>query len=104
MLQHTPTSLLLELRHVPDRAEAQKGLDPITWGVGTRADLEEWGKWLDQHSVKRSRIFTGIKGWVMGAEDPDGRIVRLYVQDEDHEWTDHPDQDEYWLGSITAQD
>jgi hypothetical protein len=31
----------------------------------------------------------------MGCEDPDGRIVRLYVEDETHEWTDHPDVDEY---------
>ena len=42
----------------------------------------------------------GIKGWVMGCEDPDGRIGRLSVEDEEHEWTDHPDKDEYWLGSV----
>lgn len=29
-----------------------------------------------------------------------GGIVRLYVEDEEHEWTDHPDKDEYWLGSV----
>ena len=50
-----------------------------------------------------SKVLTGIKGWVAGCEDPDGRVVRLYVEDEEHEWTDHPDQDERWLGSVRAQ-
>ncbi|KAL3595615.1 hypothetical protein FPOAC2_09963 [Fusarium poae] len=102
MLEHKPTKLIVELRHVPAQASAQKGWDPITWGVGTRADLEEWGVWLDAHGVSRSKILVGIKGWVMACEDPDGRIVRLYVEDEEHEWTDHPDQDEYWLGTVEA--
>ncbi|KAF4944283.1 hypothetical protein FSARC_14716 [Fusarium sarcochroum] len=102
MLQHQPTNLIIELRYVPAQAEAQKGWDPITWGVGTRADLGEWESWLDKHGVHRSKVFVGIKGWVMGCEDPDGRIVRLYVEDEDHEWTDHPDKDDFWLGTIEA--
>lgn len=51
--------------------------------------------------MKRSKVFTGFKGWVMGCEDPDGKIVRLYSEEE-HGWTDHPDQDEYWLGSVKA--
>ncbi|KIL86460.1 hypothetical protein FAVG1_10289 [Fusarium avenaceum] len=102
MLENKPIKLIVELRYVPVQATAQKGGDPITWGVGTRADLEEWGAWLDGHGVSRSKILTGIKGWVMACEDPDGRIVRLYVEDEEHEWTDHPDQNEYWLGSVEA--
>ena len=79
MLQHQSTNLIIELRHVPSQAEAQKGWDPITWGVGTRADLEEWAAWFDEYRVRRSKIFVGIKGWVMCHEDPNGRIVRLYV-------------------------
>ena len=90
------------MRYVPNQAAAQKGWDPITWGVGTRKDLEQWAQWFDAHGVKHSHIFAGVKGWVMGCEDPDGRIVRLYVDDEEHEWTDHPDQDEYWLGTVQA--
>lgn len=102
MLVHAPTKLIIEVRYKPSHAVAQKGWDPITWGVGTRKDLEEWGKWLDANSVKRSPIFMGVKGWVMACEDPDGRIVRIYVEDEEHEWTDHPDLDEDWLGTIEA--
>jgi hypothetical protein len=37
----------------------------------------------------------------MACEDPDGKNVRLYV-DEEHEWSDHPDKDEYWLGNLVA--
>lgn len=99
---HAPTNLLVEVRYVPSQVQVQRGWDPITWGVATRRDLEEWGAWLDANGVKRSRILTGIKGWLMGCEDPDGRIVRLYVTDEEHEWTDHPDRDEFWLGTVQA--
>ncbi|KAM0812028.1 putative Glyoxalase/fosfomycin resistance/dioxygenase domain-containing protein [Seiridium cardinale] len=100
MLQHEPTNLIVELRYVPLQAKAQKGWDPITWVVGTRKNLEEWAAWLDGHSVQRNMGLTGIKGWVMACEHPDGRIVRLYVEDEEHEWTDHPDKDEYWLETV----
>jgi hypothetical protein len=70
---------------------------------GGPKELGDWGRWFDSKGVKRSKVFMGIKGWVIGCEDPDGKIVRLYC-DEEHEWTDHPDRDEYWLGTVTAQD
>lgn len=102
MFRDKATSIIVEVRYMPHQAQAQKGWDPITWSVSTRKDLELWTQGLDKHQVRRSNVFTGIKGWVMGCEDPDGRVVRLYVSEEVHEWTDHPDQDEYWLGSIEA--
>lgn len=58
----------------------------MTWGVDTRADRQEWAAWFDAHGIKRSKSFTGINGWVMGCENPDGRIVRLYADNEEHEW------------------
>ena len=103
MAEHKPTKVIIEFRYVPEQAEAQKGWDPITWGVGTRKDLEAWEAWFAHHGVEHSKIFVGIKGWVSGCKDPDGRVVRLYVDNEIHEWTDQPDQDEYWLGSVRAQ-
>ena len=36
-----------------------------------------------------ARFFSGIKGYVMGAGDPDGKIMRIYA-DEDHDWTGYP--------------
>lgn len=80
MFMHPSTKPIIEVRYVPSQAEAQKGWDPITFGVGTRSDLEAWSQWLDANGVCHSPIFTGVKGWVMGCEDPNGRIVRLYVR------------------------
>ncbi|KAL6826708.1 hypothetical protein J3E69DRAFT_244493 [Trichoderma sp. SZMC 28015] len=102
MFRYEPTGLIVEVRYEPAQAEAQRGWDPVTYGVATRKDLDEWAAWLDSMNVKRSPIFMGIKAWVLACEDPDGKIVRLYVEDEEHEWTDKPDQDEYWLGNIQA--
>jgi catechol 2,3-dioxygenase-like lactoylglutathione lyase family enzyme len=101
MLTHEATNLIVEFRHDPVNAEAQKGWDPVTWETETRQDLEDWGEWFEKCGIKHSKVFTGIKGWVIAAEDPDGKIVRLYCNEE-HEWTDHPDKDEYWLGSVKA--
>ncbi|MCJ1394270.1 hypothetical protein MMC18_007148 [Xylographa bjoerkii] len=98
MFRHEPTKLIVEVRKHNKQAQAQVGWDPITWGVGRREDLEEWASWFDKHNVKHSTIFTGVKGWVMGAEDPDGKIIRLYTEEE-HRWSSHPDEDDYWLGS-----
>lgn len=36
----------------------------------------------------------------MGYKDPDIRVIGLYIEDKEHEWTDHPDKDEYWLGAL----
>jgi hypothetical protein len=102
IVKHESTNLILEIRYEPTQAEAQRGWDPITWGVGCRKDLEEWERWLDFWKVKHSRILVGIKSWVMAFEYPDGKFVRLFVQDDEHELTDHPDRDQYWLGKIKA--
>ena len=98
LVQHPSTKLLIELRNAPEQAVTQKGLDPVTWGVSMKKDLDDWANWLDHCGIKRSKVLTAIKGWVLCCEDPDARQVRLYC-DEEHEWTDHPDVDEYWLGT-----
>ena len=67
-----------------------------------REDLDEWGAWFDAKQVKRSRVFIGMQSWILAVEDPDGRIVRLYVEDEAHEWVDLPDCDAFWLGRMEA--
>lgn len=100
LFRHEPSRLLVELRYVPSRAEAQRGWDPVSWGVGTRKDLEEWAEWLDAHNVKHSPILKGLQSWMMACEDPDGKIIRFYVEDEEHEWTENPDKDENWLPKI----
>jgi catechol 2,3-dioxygenase-like lactoylglutathione lyase family enzyme len=102
MFAHQATNTIIEARYSPSRAALEKGWDPITWAVSKRADLDEWAKWLDQGGIRHSKVIKAIKSWVMCAEDPDGRIVRLYVVDEEHEWTDHPDVDKEWIENIEA--
>lgn len=102
ILSHKPSNTLLELRYAPLQAATQKGWDPVTWGVGTKEDLERWASWCDAKGIKRSRVLMGVKSWVLGLQDPDGRIVRLFVEDEEHAWTDHPDEDSEWLGLVVA--
>ena len=101
LFEHGPTKMILEARYAPQLAELERGWDPITWGVSTRKDLEGWGRWFDENGVKRSQVLRGIKSWVMVAEDPDGKFVRLYVTDEEHEWAE-PDEDAYWLPELVA--
>lgn len=54
MFYYEPTKLIVEVRYMPEQAEAQKGWDPVTYGVGSRQDLEDWGKWFDANGVKHS--------------------------------------------------
>lgn len=93
------SKVIVEVRKSPAHARAQAGWDPITFGVETRADLESWKAWFEMKGVKCSRVFRGLKGWVSCALDPDGKIVRLYCNEE-HEWdSKNFDEDEFWLGS-----
>jgi hypothetical protein len=55
MFSHEPTKLIVEVRYAPEQATAQKGWDPITYGVGMRRDLEEWARWFDANGVKHSK-------------------------------------------------
>ena len=59
MCEHAPTKLIIETRYVPSQAAAQKGWDPITYGVSTRKDLDRWVEWFESKSVKYSRILFG---------------------------------------------
>jgi len=107
LVLHAPSQTIVEFRYHPEQAAKQKGWDPITWAVSKKADLERWGAWVDERGegrVKRSRVLSGLKSWWMGIEDPDGRIVRLYVADEEHEWLDPSqlDHDEYWMAPIVG--
>lgn len=90
------TPILCEIRRNEAQAKAQGGWDPITFGVKTKVELERAREWFEANGVKCSRVFTGLKGWVFGALDPDGKIVRVYCEEE-HQWTTDVDRDEFWL-------
>lgn len=95
MLEHPQTNLLVELRHNPTQATAQRGWDAITWSVEMRADLETWRTWLVSRGVECSRVLKGFKGWVLVAEDSDGAFVRWYCK-ETHDWDVNVDVGEWY--------
>ena len=95
-LAHRSGKILIEFRHNESQAKAQEGWDPITFGVRGRKDLEEWQKWFEKNEIRCSRVFTGLKAWLLCALDPDGKIIRMYT-DEEHEWTTNFDHDDFWL-------
>lgn len=98
ILTHEPSLTTIEIRHHPAQAAKERGWDPITWAVQDRADLEQWRQYFVSVDIACSRVLTGAKGWVLCAEDPDGRKVRLYTREE-HEMTSEVDHDAYWLGN-----
>jgi catechol 2,3-dioxygenase-like lactoylglutathione lyase family enzyme len=70
---------LLELRLNPPRAKLQSGFDPVTWAVPDCAALEQLMDHLDEVGIKHSPILTGLEGWVVVVDDPDGRRLRFYT-------------------------
>lgn len=87
----------LELRASPERAAREAGLDPVTFSVRTHSDLLAWHDHLEAKGIHHSPVFTGVLGWVMAAEDPDGRHLRFYTL-ETHPITRDFSTDPYWLG------
>ena len=90
------TPILVEIRHNPEQAQAQQGWDPLTIGMKTKRDLEDCKAWYESKGIMCSRVFTGLKAWVLCALDPDGKIARTYCEEE-HEWTTDFDHDDFWL-------
>jgi catechol 2,3-dioxygenase-like lactoylglutathione lyase family enzyme len=94
--QGSATTHWIEIRLSAVQAEAQKGWDPVTYGVRTKKDLDDWKVFLESKGVTCSRVFTGLQAWVLCALDTDEKIVRLYC-DDTHEWTTDFDHDDFWL-------
>ncbi|HEX8805741.1 MAG TPA: VOC family protein [Candidatus Aquilonibacter sp.] len=86
----------LELRAAPERAAREAGLDPVTFSVRTHRDLLAWHDHLEAKGIRHSPVFTGVLGWVLAAEDPDGTHLRFYTL-ETHPITQDFSRDAYWL-------
>lgn len=88
----------LELRASPERAAREAGLDPVTFAVRTYSELLAWHDHLETNGIHHSPVFTGAIGWLLAAEDPDGRHLRFYTL-ETHPITSDFSSDPYWLGA-----
>jgi catechol 2,3-dioxygenase-like lactoylglutathione lyase family enzyme len=87
----------LELRASPEKATREAGLDPVTFSVERYTDLLAWHDYLEANGIRHSPVFTGVNGWLLAAEDPDGRHLRFYTL-ETHPVTTEFSSDKYWLG------
>jgi catechol 2,3-dioxygenase-like lactoylglutathione lyase family enzyme len=75
----------LELRLNPAAADAVAGLDPVTFAVDMRADLERLSARLDGMGIDHSPVLRGLAGWLLVVRTPDGLSVRFHTR-ESHEW------------------
>ena len=96
ILEITHLGTYLELRLNPEAAKAQEGFDPVTLAVHTKVDLESWCTHLDGVNIAHSPILTGVAGYLLVFDDPDGRRLRLYTL-EKKAAGDRPSTNSPWL-------
>ncbi|MFI6166317.1 VOC family protein [Nocardia sp. NPDC051052] len=70
----------VELRLNPDAAERTAALDPVTFAVRTRADLDVLGDRLNTLGIEHSPVLRGIVGWLLVVRSPSGLSVRFYTR------------------------
>ncbi|KAK3619466.1 hypothetical protein LTR56_016255 [Elasticomyces elasticus] len=89
----------VELRQARNEAHKARGWDPVTFSVEKRVDLEAWTAWLTRWGTLHSQVLTGVRGWLLIFEDPDGRRLRLYTK-QGHGGAETPSRDEFWMGEL----
>ena len=62
-----------------DYTEFQPGLDHVGFGVGSRADLEQWEKKLDELGVKHGGIVDAPYGSGLSFRDPDNNALEFFA-------------------------
>ena len=85
-----------ELREDPEWAKGDFGMDPITYGVETKADLLKLIEYFDSVGVENSGLLVGGVGYLVVTEDPDRRRLRFYCW-EDHLPEEKPSDDSPWI-------
>jgi catechol 2,3-dioxygenase-like lactoylglutathione lyase family enzyme len=79
-LRDDDRTLVIAVRHEPERAAALAGFDPVALGVPAREDLVAWRRRLDDLGEPHGEIVEGHGTSVLpGLHDPDGIEVRLYT-------------------------
>jgi glyoxylase I family protein len=82
-------SLAIDLyQHAATRDErfdpAQTGLDHLAFVAASRAELEVWARWLDEHDVARSPIRnTSDVASMFDFKDPDGIQIEFFYLDQE---------------------
>ncbi|NEA38734.1 VOC family protein [Streptomyces sp. SID11385] len=69
----------LQLRLAPEAVATAGGYDPLTLGVGDRAELDTWAAQLDSAGVAHGPVTEARLGHALSFHDPDGTLLRLYT-------------------------
>ncbi|MEU6443306.1 VOC family protein [Streptomyces sp. NPDC047046] len=69
----------LQLRLAPEAVAAAGSYDPLTLGVGDRAELDRWAARLDSVGVPHGPVAEARLGHALSFHDPDGTLLRLYT-------------------------
>ena len=89
----------VELRHDPAAARRAAGLDPVTFAVATKRDLQAWAEYLESSDIEHSGVLTAYDGWLLVTRTPDGLSIRLITR-ESHGWDPaHADLSSPWLST-----
>jgi catechol 2,3-dioxygenase-like lactoylglutathione lyase family enzyme len=82
-MSHPNGGPVLALRLNPDLAVRAAGFDYFSFGVPTRAELEDLAERLTASGVDHAGVHFATIGWILpGAVDPDGHEVRFYTTEE----------------------
>jgi catechol 2,3-dioxygenase-like lactoylglutathione lyase family enzyme len=76
---------LVELRHDPAAAGRAARLDPVTFAVAAKRDLQAWAEYLASSDIEHSGVLTAYDGWLLVIRTPDGLSIRLITR-ESHGW------------------
>jgi glyoxylase I family protein len=82
LLTNPHTGLLIGLHHHESHIEGsfderRSGLDHISWGVESRAQLDDWGNWLDELEVSHSGVIEKERYSAIVFRDPDNIQLEL---------------------------
>jgi catechol-2,3-dioxygenase len=59
--------------------ERHRGLDHLAFGVSTRAELEEWGRKLEERGIEHGKIIDASYGSGMAFRDPDDIQLEFFA-------------------------
>lgn len=63
----------------PEFSEFRSGLDHVAFGVGSRAELEEWANKLDDLGIKHGGIVDAHYGSGVSFRDPDNIALEFFA-------------------------
>jgi catechol 2,3-dioxygenase-like lactoylglutathione lyase family enzyme len=81
VLQH-PSGFVIGLHVQPAQAKMLAGFVVISLCAGSKFELEQCGRRLDEANVEHSHLQAGNLGWYIDIPDPDGILAELHTSEQ----------------------